>query len=132
MGASLLLCGIAIACLEHKWPLVWNWIQLNALIGCFLVNPFTQSIIVPRPYAEHQEISFTDHTALDDFVKSYQGSLWATGLNGKPCIMAATSTNNFCLPKSTVYIHRSLTRSLKKVNTHRLWIECSKIKLVLP
>ena len=26
MGATLLLCGIAIACLEHKSTLVWNWI----------------------------------------------------------------------------------------------------------
>jgi len=45
--------------------------------------------------------------------------------------LAPTSTNNSCPPKSTMYIHRSLTRSVTSTLTD-CGFERSKIKLVLP
>jgi hypothetical protein len=67
-------------------------------------TPFKLKLIVP-PSAEPQEITFTDNTALYDFVKSYQGSLRATGPNGQPCIIIGPTKYKQLLPTEIYSVH---------------------------
>jgi hypothetical protein len=67
-------------------------------------TPFKLKLIVP-PSAEPQEITFTDNTALYDFVKSYQGSLRETGPNGQPCIIIGPAKYRQLLPTEIYSVH---------------------------
>ena len=91
----------------------------------------TIQLIVP-PSTQPEQVEFSDTIALDDFVKSYQGSLRAPGPNGMTRILGPTNYKSLprkftgFLPhisppfKMNVNTPKSRTKHLR-INHTRLW-----------